>query len=132
MTSSSSSIFQDGKLKQGIYKIQNLGTENYLDIHMHSMELCCRPAKDLESKRGFVRLCLPLGFAHLISGKWKIRRLGGGYEICMVSSSIRLTHRLPSCIEQCWTRLIQEALISSAVRDKDSVTRTRFALQRIL
>jgi hypothetical protein len=55
-----SSIFQDGILKPGVYKIQNLYAETYLDVHLHSMELCCRPAKDLESGRGLVRLCPPL------------------------------------------------------------------------
>jgi len=53
-TSDSSSIFKDGKLKPGIYKIQNVRFEEYLDIHRHSMELCCRPAKDLEDGRGLV------------------------------------------------------------------------------
>ena len=53
-TTDSSSIFKDGKLKPGIYKIQNLFAETYLDIHPHSKELCCRPAKDLEDGRGLV------------------------------------------------------------------------------
>jgi len=59
------SIFGDGKLKPGVYKIQNVHTENYLDIHLNSMEVCCRPAKDLEDGRGL----------------WKIERLGGGYAV---------------------------------------------------
>ena len=53
-TGDSSSIFKDGKPKQGIYKIQNIFTETYLDIHRHSKELCCRPAKDLEDEGGLV------------------------------------------------------------------------------
>ena len=36
-TSDSSSIFKDGKLKPGIYKIQNLYTETYLNIHRYSI-----------------------------------------------------------------------------------------------
>ena len=52
-------IFNDGKLKPGIYKIQNLLSETYLDIHQHSKKICCRPAKDLEDGRGLVRLYLP-------------------------------------------------------------------------
>ena len=57
---SSSSIFENGRLKPGIYKIQNLSSETYLDIHRHSKELCCRPARDLEDGGGLVRLSLPL------------------------------------------------------------------------
>jgi len=53
-TSDSSSIFKDGKIKPGIYKVQNIYTETYLDIHRHSKELCCRPTKDLEDGRGLV------------------------------------------------------------------------------
>jgi len=57
-TGDSSSIFKDGKLKPGVYKIQNLYSETYLDIHRHSKQVCCRPARDLEG-RGLVRLYLP-------------------------------------------------------------------------
>ena len=53
-TSGSSSIFKDGKLKPGIYKIQNILSETYLDIEVHSREVCCRPAKDLGEGRGIV------------------------------------------------------------------------------
>ena len=52
----SSSIFEDGKLKPGIYKIQNLYSRTYLDIHEHSRQMCCRPAQDLEEGNGLVRL----------------------------------------------------------------------------
>lgn len=48
------SIFKDGKLKAGVYKIQNLYTEGYVDIHEYSRELCCRPAQDLREGRGIV------------------------------------------------------------------------------
>ena len=54
-TGNSSSIFEDGKLKPGIYKIQNLYSEAFLDIHEHSREMCCRPARDLGEERGIVR-----------------------------------------------------------------------------
>jgi len=67
-TFSSPSIFQNGKLKPGVYKFQNLLTETYLDIHLHSTELCCRPAKDLAAGRGL----------------WKIRGFGDGYAIWRV------------------------------------------------
>ncbi|KAF9648157.1 hypothetical protein BDM02DRAFT_2342502 [Thelephora ganbajun] len=66
-TSDSSSIFKDGKLKPGIYKIQNVYTETYLDIEVHSREMCCRPAKDLGEGRGLRvdrgkpgQFCIPL------------------------------------------------------------------------
>jgi len=48
-------IFEDGKLKPGLYKIQNLLSKTYLDIHEHSMEVCCRPASALEKNDGVVR-----------------------------------------------------------------------------
>ena len=51
----SASIFENGKLKPGIYKIQNLRSETYLDIYRHSKELCCRPARDLGDGGGLVR-----------------------------------------------------------------------------
>lgn len=58
-TSDSPPIFKNGKLKPGIYEIQNLSSETYLDIHQHSREVCCRPAKDIEGGRRLVRLYLP-------------------------------------------------------------------------
>jgi hypothetical protein len=53
-------IFENGKLKPGLYKIQNLVSKTYLDIHEHSMELCCRPASALEKDDGIV--CTPCCF----------------------------------------------------------------------
>lgn len=52
----SSSILQGGKLKSGIYKIQNVYTETYVDIETHSRSVCCRPAENLEEGNGLVRL----------------------------------------------------------------------------
>ena len=55
-TSNLSSIFENGKLKPGIYKIQNLYNDAYLDIHEHSArELHLRPAQDLREEMGLVR-----------------------------------------------------------------------------
>ena len=54
-TSDSLSIFKDGKLKPGVYKIQNIASETYLDVEIRSRSLCCRPAKDLDEGRGLVR-----------------------------------------------------------------------------
>ena len=54
-----SSIFKDGKLKPGIYKIQNVQTGNYVDIEDITREVCCRPSKDLEEGRGLVRRSPP-------------------------------------------------------------------------
>jgi len=53
-TSGSSSIFRDGKLKSGVYKVQNIYTETFLDIEVHSRGVCCRPANDLGEGRGLV------------------------------------------------------------------------------
>ena len=59
-TNSPASIFEGGKLKSGIYKVQNLDSETYLDIHQGSKEVCCRPAVNLEDGRGLVCPSLPL------------------------------------------------------------------------
>ena len=53
-TGNSSSILKDGKLKPGIYKIQNIKSETYLDIEIHSRKVCGRPAKDIGEGRGLV------------------------------------------------------------------------------
>ena len=55
-TSDPSSIFENGKLKPGIYKIQNIYSETYLDIELHSREVCSRLERELGQGRGLVRL----------------------------------------------------------------------------
>ena len=50
-----SSIFRDGQLRPGTYKIQNLYTQTSMDILEHSKEVCCRPATALGEGRGLVR-----------------------------------------------------------------------------
>ena len=50
-----SSIFKDGRLKPGIYKIQNLFNGGYVDIYEHSREMRRRSAQELEEGRGLVR-----------------------------------------------------------------------------
>ena len=54
-----SSIFRDEKLKPGVYKIQNIGSETYVDIKLGTKEVCCRLAKDLGEGRGLVRWYFP-------------------------------------------------------------------------
>lgn len=85
-TGSILSIFKDGKLKAGVYKIQNLYTEGYVDIHEYSRELCCRPAQDLREGRGIVGPDLYQWFASN-DWKWEIKPLGAGYTIQRVSHS---------------------------------------------
>ena len=63
-TSNTTSILEDGKLKPGVYKIQNLHSGKYLDIHEHSNAVCCRPAPDLTDGKGLVRLS-PLSAARI-------------------------------------------------------------------
>ena len=60
--SDSLSIFKDGKLKPGIYKIQNIQSGTYLDVEVYTRELCCRPANALDEGRGFVRWLPSLWF----------------------------------------------------------------------
>ena len=48
-------IFRDGRLKPGIYKIKSILTETYVDIEIHSRTLCGRPAENLGAGSGLVR-----------------------------------------------------------------------------
>ena len=80
-------IFENGILKSGVYKIQNLFTESYLDIHLHSMEVCCSPANDLGVGGGLVRPSPPSVVARLTTRKWRIARLGDGCAVWRVSLS---------------------------------------------
>lgn len=48
------SIFQDGKLKPGIYKIRNIVSKTYVDIKDDVRVLCGRPSTALEEGRGEV------------------------------------------------------------------------------
>ena len=88
-TTDTSSIFEGGKLKPGIYKIQNLQSETYLDIHLHSKKVCCRPAQDLEDGRGLVRPHLPFTDRFSEAQKWEITPLGIGYAVQKVSFPTR-------------------------------------------
>ena len=54
--SESDSVFRNGKIRPGIYKIQNVVGKTYVDIREHTKELCGRPAAALEGK-GLVRSC---------------------------------------------------------------------------
>ena len=78
-------IFEDGKLKPGIYKIQNLRSETYLDVLQHSKEVCCRPARDLGAKSGLVRPSLSSSVRVPDAQKWEIKPLGIGYTIQRVN-----------------------------------------------
>ena len=85
-TSDSFSILKDGKVKSGIYKIQNIHTETYLDIEVRTREVCCRPAKDLGEGRGLVSRYLS-SILHISDGeKWEIKRSGAGYTVQVVSA----------------------------------------------
>jgi len=64
-TSDSSPIFENGKLKQGIYRLQNSYSHTYLDVEVHSSELCCRSERELGEGKGL----------------WEIKQLGAGHTI---------------------------------------------------
>lgn len=53
-TDDSPSVFENGNLKPGIYKIQNIFTETYVDIEVYSTGVCCHPANCLGEGRGLV------------------------------------------------------------------------------
>ena len=83
--SSHTSIFKGGKLKPGIYKIQSLCAETYLDIQLNTKQLCCRPAQNLGEGRGLVRLHLLFVVRVSDAQKWEIKPLGPGYMVRRVS-----------------------------------------------
>jgi len=70
-TKPASSIFQDGKVKPGVYKIQNIVSKTYVEVKDHLRELCGRPPSALEHGEG----------------QWEIRPLGSGYTIRKAGSS---------------------------------------------
>jgi len=53
-TAASLSILEDGELKPGIYKIQNISSKTFLDYEVHTRELCCRLVNELEEDKGLV------------------------------------------------------------------------------
>ena len=83
----SDSVFRDGKLKPGIYKIQNIVSQTYVDIREQTRELCGRPAAALGG-RGLVRSCPHL--AHIVvilivsSGKFSLPDPDIPYAGCSV------------------------------------------------
>ena len=85
-SSASPSVFEDGKLRPGIYKIQNIYTETFLDIEVHSRDVCCRPAGSLGEGRGIVSCPSWSGVYVSDDHKWDIRRFGAGYTVQRVSS----------------------------------------------
>ena len=88
-TTDSPRIFENGRLKPGVYKIQNLFAETYLDVLQHSKQVCCRPTRDVEDGKGLVRPYLPFGIHVSDTQKWEIKPLGVGYTVQRVSSSMR-------------------------------------------
>jgi len=87
-TGDSTSIFKDGKLKSGIYEIQNIYTDTYLDVEVHTREVCCRPATNLKEGRGRVSLCSS-SIAHVSDNlQWEIKQFGAGYTVQRVSLPI--------------------------------------------
>jgi len=96
-TSTSPSVFEDGKLRPGIYKIQNIYTETFLDIDIHSRDVCCRPAGSLGEGRGIVSRRSSSGVRVSDDHKWEIRRFGTGYTVQRVSS-LPLTQPLPTYV----------------------------------
>jgi hypothetical protein len=86
-TDDSVSVFRDGKLKPGIYKIQNIVGQTYLDIREHTKELCCRPVTVLEGKGlvGSSPHLIPVAIVIVtFSGKFSLRVPDIPYEGCGV------------------------------------------------
>ena len=49
------SMFVNGKLKPGVYRVQNLTGHTFLEILEDSKEVCCRPAAVLSPQDALVR-----------------------------------------------------------------------------
>ena len=86
-TDGSSSIFKDGKLKSGVYKIQNIQTGTYVDVDIGLREVCCRPAKDLEEGRGLISH-IPCSRFVFDDQKWEIKSFAAGYTVQLVRVSM--------------------------------------------
>ena len=99
MTSSSASdsfsILKDGKLKPGIYKIQSVRTDTYLDAEVYKREVCCRPAKDLGEGRGLVSWYWPSAAHTSDNLQWEIKQFGAGYTVQRVSLPISFKSTQP-------------------------------------
>ena len=48
------SMFVNGKLRPGVYKVQNLTGQTYLEILEDTKEVCCRPAAVLSPQDALV------------------------------------------------------------------------------
>jgi hypothetical protein len=59
-TKMTSSILINGKLKPGIYQIQNLAGQTFVETQESSRTLCCRPANALSAGDGLVSSTLTL------------------------------------------------------------------------
>jgi len=51
----SSSILENGKLKPGVYQIQNLAGQTYVEMQESVRQLCGRPSTALSTGDGLVR-----------------------------------------------------------------------------
>lgn len=93
------SLFQDGKLKPGIYKIKNVLTQTFVDIEEHSRRACSRPSKDLEEGNGLVGL-IPLPLIRVSDDhKWEIKPLLAGYTVKRVNLRLGPFLSRPFCVK---------------------------------
>ena len=93
-------FLEDGKLKGGVYRIQNIYTESFLDTEIHSKSVCCRPAKDLVEERGLVRWDILPAVHASDRQKWEIKSLGAGYTVQVVSVPVLFDAIFPSHAEE--------------------------------
>ena len=126
-------IFEGGRLKSGVYKIQSLYTETFLDIHLHSMEVCCRPANDLADGRGLVSPHVPSVIRksdnHVV-GNQKIR----GWVCNMAGESFDIIRPIPNCsvLSNMESRSTQKILVSFAARGANLEIPPQLSSLRIL
>lgn len=86
-------IFEDGKLKPGTYKVQNLKSQTYLEILEDTKDLCCRPREVLSGQDALVTSTHPTQLSnfrciHYIS-QWEFQTSGSGYRIKKASGATR-------------------------------------------
>lgn len=85
-------MFVDGKLEPGIYKVQDLASQTYLEILEHSKELCCRPAAVLSPGgalviQNSVLLTGSRTIDVLDASQWEFQASDSGYRIKKVSDA---------------------------------------------
>jgi hypothetical protein len=92
------SIFVNGNLKPGKYKVQNLKGQTFLEILEHSKGLCCRPDTVLRPEDAVVTSThyWPSDRVPNVS-QWEFQASGSGYNIKKVRMVTYIPRKQQAC-----------------------------------